>query len=133
MKNFLKLKLALIISFLSSQGIVLAVNVNDLLPRPAEIDPQTVQDFPETVQVANLPQVTETAFITTIIKTILGAGTILTIIAIVVAGIYYLIARGDEEKITKAKEILIHLAIGMIVMASAYGVITGLAQIKLLN
>jgi len=133
MKKFIQLKLALIISFMSAQTAALAVSVNELLPRPGQLDPQAASDFPETVQVSNLPEVTETAFITSIIKTILGAGILLTIIAIVVAGIYYMIARGDEEKLTKAKDILIYLVIGMVVMASAYGIISGLAQIKFLQ
>jgi len=133
MKNYLKIKLALIISLISSNITVLAVNINDLLPRPGATDPDTAKKFTETVQVANLPEVTETALITSIIKTILEAGILLTVIAVVVAGLYYLLAKGEEEQITKAKDILVYLVIGMVVMASAYGIISGLAQIELLK
>ena len=133
MKNFLKIKLALIISLISSNITVFAVNIKDLLPRPGQLDPDTAKKFTETVEVANLPEISETDLITSIIKTILGAGTILTVIAVVIAGLYYLLAKGEEEQITKAKDILVYLVIGMVVMASAYGIISGLAQIELLK
>jgi len=133
MKNFLKIKLALIISLISSNITVFAVNIKDLLPRPGQLDPDTAKKFTETVEVANLPEISETDLVTSIIKTILGAGTILTVIAVVIAGLYYLLAKGEEEQITKAKDILVYLVIGMVVMASAYGIISGLAQIELLK
>lgn len=104
------------------------INVDtDLLPRPGE--EYGYDQFSDELKViGDLPEVTDSALITSIIKTILGFGMSLAIIAIVVAGIYYLLARGEEEKLTKAKDILLYLVIGLVVMASAYGIITGIAK-----
>lgn len=78
----------------------------------------------------DLPQVTVESALSTAIKTILGAAMLLTIIAIVVAGIYYLQSQGQEEDITKAKNIILYLIIGMAIMAGAYGFVSGVIQFK---
>ncbi len=53
----------------------------------------------------------------------------LTIIALVIAGVYYLTAEGDEEKVGKAKNIIVYLIIGMAIMAAAFGFVSGIAQL----
>lgn len=112
---------------------------SQLLPTPgekydgAEDDGTDAKFYSELSAVENLPQVDESIVITTVIKTILGAASLLTIIAIVVAGIYFLIARGEEEKATKAKGILTNLIIGMVIIAAAYAVISGVAQFDFLG
>lgn len=105
------------------------VEVNDLLPPTTNIP--TIYD--ETQTLANLPDVTVEQAIATTIKTILGWTMIITIIGIVVAGIFYMIAEGDEEKTGKAKKIIVSLAIGMAIISAAYGVINGLTQIDFFN
>lgn len=104
------------------------LNIDNLLPRPGALDPDTVSNYPDSAAIANLPEVTDTALITSVIKTALQLGMSLTIIAIVIAGFYYLTGRGEEDKVTKAKDILLYLVIGLIIMASAYGIITGIAK-----
>ncbi len=79
-------------------------------------------------EISNLPSIGMEKGIATIIKTVLGWATIFTIIAIIVASIYFLTSQGKEESVTKAKDIIVYLIIGMIIMASAYGIISGIAQ-----
>ncbi len=131
MKKIIKVLTVLALT-LAEKVTAFAVTVDEILPLAGR-DPQNAKDYPETAAVSNLPQVTDSQLITTIIKTILGAASLLTIIAIVVAGIYFLIARGEEEKATKAKGILTYLIIGMVIIAAAYAVISGVAQFDFLG
>jgi hypothetical protein len=79
-------------------------------------------------QVAHLPDVSLEGGMTLAIKTILKSAMLLTIIAIVVAAIYYIISRGKDEDMTKAKDIILYLIIGMAIIAAAYGIIAGVTQ-----
>lgn len=83
--------------------------------------------------IQNLPNVTIESGLSIAIKTILRSAMLLTIIAIVVAAIYYLTSRGKEEDITKAKDIILYLIIGMAVMAAAYGVVAGLTRFNVFD
>lgn len=114
------------------------INVDTLLPTPGEEYDAAEDDtekpfYGELSAVENLPRVSDSALITTAIKTVLGAASLLTIIAVCMAGIYYLIARGDDEKITKAKNILTYLIIGMVVISAAYAIVSGIAQFDFLS
>lgn len=80
--------------------------------------------------IATLPDVTSDDVFRTVIKTILGASMLLTIVAIVMAGAYYIQSQGEEEDITKAKNIILYLIIGMVIMAAAYGLVSGIIQFK---
>ncbi len=77
-----------------------------------------------------LPDVTSDEVFRTAIKTILGASMLLTIAAIVIAAIYYIQSQGQEEDISKAKNIILYLVIGMAIMAAAYGLVSGIIQFK---
>jgi hypothetical protein len=84
---------------------------------------------------ANLAEKNSGATISTtlyanLIKLMLGIASILIVISFLVAGTYYVIAQGDEEKITKAKNILIYTLIAVAVIASAYGVTMGVTKIR---
>ncbi len=80
--------------------------------------------------VETLPDITAEEALATGIKTILFWSMLLTLIAIIIAAIYYLISRGKEEDLTKAKNIILYLIIGIAIMAAAYGVVSGIAQFK---
>ncbi len=80
--------------------------------------------------VNSLPDVSSEQILATAVKKILAVSMLLTIIATVVAGLYYLISRGQEEDLTKSKNIILYLVIGIAIMAAAYGVISGVAQFK---
>lgn len=102
--------------------------IDVLTGRPGEDSINIINKYPETKTIANLPELTLEAGISDVIKTILGWSMIITIVAIVVASIYYMISRGKDEDITKAKDILIYLIIGMAIMAAAYGIVAGISQ-----
>jgi len=89
-----------------------------------------IKNYEELKAVQNLPDITPQQIIASIIKTILGWSMLIALAAIIVSAIYYLNARGKEEDISKAKNIIIYLIIGMAIMAAAYGIITGIAQFK---
>ena len=107
--------------------------VSDLLPRPGESTgteegSKITQKYKELDAVGNLPEIGIEGAMTTVIKTILGWAMIITVVALVVMGIYYLISMGNEEDISKAKDIILYLIIGMAIMAAAYGVVAGISQ-----
>ena len=102
--------------------------IDALTSRPASTDTKIKEDYKETIAVANLPNIELESAMSEIILLILRVTMLLTIIAIVVAAIYYIISRGKEEDITKAKDIILYLVIGIAIMAAAYGIVAGIAQ-----
>ena len=59
-------------------------------------------------------------FIGNVISAILGATGIIFVIIAVYAGILYMTASGETEKVKKAKSMLIQAAIGLIIIVGAY-------------
>ena len=88
-----------------------------LLPRPGEV-PSGTPTNPELGAIGDLPEIVPEAAFTSIIKTILGASMILTIIAIGVVAFYYVTGQGEEEDMNKAKSIILYLVVGMADSAS---------------
>lgn len=78
--------------------------------------------------VAGLPDITLEQGIASIIRTILGWSMLFTIIAIVVAAIFLLKSQGNDEDTKKAKDIILYLIIGVVIMAAAYGIVTGISS-----
>ncbi len=104
--------------------------IDVLLLKAGELE-QTSKDKEKDLEikaVADLPEVGLEDIFKTIIKTILGAAMLLTIVAIVVAAIFYILSRGNEEDTSKAKNIILYLIIGMVIMAAAYGLVSGFVQ-----
>lgn len=60
--------------------------------------------------------------ITLVINTVLGLVGTIFFVLVVYAGILWMTAQGDEEKVTKAKSIITAAVIGMIVTLSAYAI-----------
>lgn len=99
-----------------------------MLERPGEYDDKVLKSPAETGAVADLPSISLESGFKTAMKTILGASMIITIVAIVFAAVYYIISQGNDEDISKAKNIILYLIIGMAIMAAAYGLVTGIVQ-----
>lgn len=97
---------------------LIAVDIDTLISKPAD------------GAVSKLPSLTESALASNIIQTVLKFSMALTMIAIIVAGIFLLIARGNEDETSKAKKIISYLVVGMLVISSAYAIITGIAKIN---
>jgi hypothetical protein len=52
----------------------------------------------------------------------------LAIIVIIVASIYYVASTGDPARIKRAKDILTNMAIGLVLIVSAYAIVTYIAK-----
>jgi hypothetical protein len=76
----------------------------------------------------NLPNVELEQGVGIAIKTVLRWSFYLTLISLVVASIYYIMSMGKEEDITKARNIILYLVIGMAIIAGAYGIVAGVSQ-----
>jgi hypothetical protein len=137
----LTIKLAIVLGLITlmNSGLVLAkINTNDLMPDEIEIlfnKEDTNYEIGETQIKAtqSLVDVSAEQIIGSVILQILEWTFVLTVIAIVVAAIYYVTARGNDEDITKAKNILLYLVIGMAIIGAAYGVIAGITQLEFLK
>lgn len=68
-----------------------------------------------------------------IIKIMTGLAVVMTFIGAIVAGVLLLFTNGEEENQTKAKTILIYIAIGDIIIAASYAIVRGITLIKPLN
>lgn len=65
-----------------------------------------------------------------IIKILLGIAGTLAFIAFTVSGVMLVTAHGNEEIVTKVKNIFLYSVIGLIVIAAAYGVIYGIMTLS---
>ena len=102
------------------------IDVNELMPPLTE----TSQVYQETRAVANLPEMTLEQTVTSVLKTIFGLASVICLIGIVAAGIYYVAFGGDEAKVGLAKQTIVYLIIGFFVMAAAYGIVNGILQLQ---
>ena len=101
--------------------------INDLLPMQNSSGSTEIATYQE------LPDLSVGEFIGATVKTLIGWSMIITIIAIVVTGIFFLTAQGKDEDISKAKDVMIYALIGLVIMASAYAVVVGLIQFNFLE
>jgi len=127
MKHIKTLKLAAVITFLKLSGIATAIasqpSLDALTPRPGD-----TTKYSDLSTIKKLPNITIETGIADIIKTILQLSMALALIALLFVGIYFLKSRGEDEDTGKAKKMLQYLLIGMLVIASAYGIVSGISQ-----
>lgn len=139
--------------FLNLTLSTFAINVNDLLPQGGKATTTTVptdtgtsdtsktgsgitgaiSGSAEMQAIQGLPSLTADNIIASAIKIVLRSAIFLTLFAIIAAAIYYLISRGNEEEVNKAKEIILYLIIGMAIMAGSYGIVIGISKFKFLE
>ena len=132
MKIIKQLKLAFLLSILHIQNFASAVDVNEILPPPAD---STVSDhisggYEQIDAIRNLPDVNTQEAVGAFIKTLLGWTFAIALATLFLAGIYFLVYEGEEEKIAAAKKIIKYLVIGMVVISAAYGIVSGLVTIE---
>ena len=65
-----------------------------------------------------------------IIKILSGLAVVMTFIGAIVAGVIFLFSEGEEARTTKAKTILIYVAIGDLIIAASYAIVRGITYIK---
>lgn len=118
--------------------IALGLNLTALAADdPNKLNPASVDTIFERETILTnlgiLPKVSMQSAVTTIIKNILSFSFVITILALVVTGIYYLISEGNDEETGKAKKILLYLVIGMAIIGASYGIVSGITRFKLLE
>lgn len=129
----LVLLFTLIASIILSFQTVMAkdVSVDSLISQPGKLKPAEGTDpsYEAPLKaVSNLPAVSIEESVGIVIKTVLRWSFYLTIVSLVVASIYYIMSMGKEEDITKARNIILYLVIGMAIIAAAYGIISGVSR-----
>ena len=123
----------LLTMFAINIGQMAFIEENTAQAAPVEIDkliqsPTGTDITKEQEVVGKLPKVEAQTLLTIVIKYILRLAAILTMIALIITAIYYLISMGKEEDISKARNTLIYLIIGIVIIASSYGIVTGISQ-----
>lgn len=88
----------------------------------------TAKDFAAQDNVTKLPDLTLEQVVGNAVKTVLKVTMYLTIISIVVAAVYYIISLGKEEDLTKARNIILYLVIGMAIISAAYAFTFGISK-----
>jgi hypothetical protein len=68
-----------------------------------------------------------------IIKIMTGLAVVMTFIGAIVAGVLLLFTDGEEGNQTKAKTILVYVAIGDLIIAASYAIVRGITMIKPLS
>lgn len=70
------------------------------------------------------------SILTSVIKFVLGITGTLALISFTVAGVLFLTARGEEDQITKAKNLLIWSIAALGIIAVSYAIVLGVSQLK---
>ena len=144
MKNLAK-KLAIIFLslFAISQTAIVsyAIDTNELLPDMNSINeelkvfmsnPTSGNDHSDQLKTYNaLPDVDLYSATTAIIRTILYLAGSLFVIGAIVAGVMYLAGGANEEFVNKAKKTLGYLGLGIVILSTAYALVTGILQLNL--
>lgn len=65
-----------------------------------------------------------------IIKILSGVAVVMTFVGTVVAGVILVFSDGEEDKQTKAKTIIIYIAIGDVIIAASYAIVRAITLIK---
>ncbi len=133
MKNQLKKLALLFLITLSLQGIFAfgvakAVNVQDLL-YPFKYTNKTNENTKISL-VKNLPSGTPQGTILQITKIILSIAGSLAFVSFTVSGIFFLVAQGQDEKLSKAKGMLIWSIVGLAIIAVSFALVTGIANLE---
>jgi len=134
-----------------SFGIVYAgddVTIDDLLPTvPQDLIDDTKKELASDTDISKqnktvylnwidrisdinkLPKGSPESIIAGVISMILGIGGTLAMIAMVVAGVMYIIAQDNEEMVNSAKKIITYALIGLIVISVSFAIFTGLSKL----
>lgn len=87
----------------------------------------------DTSLIENLPQSqkeeTYSDLFSSLTKIALGAATILVFVGLIVSGIMFVFAQGDETKLTNAKNVLVYMIIGVAIIAAAYAIVIGITNL----
>lgn len=90
---------------------------------PSLYDGLTCKDgVPEIDQVADVAVI-----IGNIIRILISVSGMLAVITILVASVWYISSTGDPGRVKKAKEILVNTTIGLVLIITAYAVVTYIA------
>ena len=73
---------------------------------------------------ADLPTASPTEILQEVLKWIMGIVALVSALVIVIAGIMWATAAGDEERQGKARKMLISGVIGLVIAGAAYGLVT---------
>ncbi len=71
---------------------------------------------------ANLPSPSLESVVTFVVKVIWAIGQIGFVVVLLVGGVMFITAAGDEGKAEKAKKLILYAVIGLIVMLAAWGI-----------
>ena len=99
------------------------VSVNDVLPlnTPA-LEKMGAQEKAFNAQAGFNSAATVGGIVATIIRAVLGLLAIIFLVLIVYAGYLWMMARGNEDDVKKAKDIIISATIGLIIVIAAYSI-----------
>jgi hypothetical protein len=105
---------------------VVGPDIDDLLYKfETEGQEPTTTDY-----IASLPESDPESLIGRVVFYMLVVANILAFISFIVAGIYMVVSQGNEENITKAKQIFIYTVLAMAAAATALAIVTGITNIR---
>lgn len=70
-----------------------------------------------------------TKIIPQVLRLLLYAMGLVILVVLTYAGIRLVIARGNEEQITKVKELVVQILLGIAIVGAAYGIVSGILSV----
>lgn len=102
--------------------------VEDYLPTFEAEDSEQYKDQIDTVE--NLPNYDMPTTLSMIAKLLIGITGSLAMVGLIVSGTLYVTAHGNDQQMEKAKNILIYIVVGVVVIAASYAIILGISSLS---
>ncbi|MCA9373713.1 hypothetical protein KC725_00990 [Candidatus Peregrinibacteria bacterium] len=97
---------------------------------PEVLYPEEAKDASKVALVDQLPDGSWAQILSGIVQLMLGITGSLALIAFTVGGVMLVTAQGSEERVDKAKKILLWSILALVVIASSYAIILGVSQLE---
>lgn len=104
------------------------INPDLLLPR-VQYKENTSGQPTKLSYVNQLPKGTWQEVLTSVIKFILMIAGTLTFVSFTVSGVMMVVARGEDEALGKAKNMILWSIVALAVIAASYAIVTGISQL----
>jgi len=93
-----------------------------LIPAPAHAFSVGETGLQETAEEADLPETDIPTIVGRIVRGVLALVGVIFFLLLVYGGLLWMTARGNQENVTKAKELIIAAVIGLLIVLAAYAI-----------
>lgn len=126
-------KQIIIILFLLTLSIIPLFQIPALAQSSLVPDKEKTSTTSKVNLVQDLPEQEWPQLIATLIKFLLAITGSLAFASFTIGGVFMVTARGNEEQVTKGKDIIFWSILALIIIATSYGIVIGISELNILG